>query len=133
MAALAGSDCFPLSGLPQLGLLPFHSECGLADASCRATRHGLWRWDGLTRVATAGRLEMTYNAAEGAIQPRALGRKNELFAASDTGGERAAMIYAFSETANLWHRVSLGLFDSRLSGASSSGPAARRARAANVS
>ena len=56
-----------------------------------------------------------------------------IVAGSDTGGERAAMIYAFSETANLWHRVSLGLFDSRLSGASSSGPAARRARAANVS
>jgi Transposase IS66 family/IS66 C-terminal element len=101
MAALAGSDCFPLSGLPQLSLLPFHGECGLADASCRATRHGLWRWDRLTRFTTNGRLEMTHNAAERAIQPRALGRKTWLFAGSDTGGERAAMIYTIIETAKL--------------------------------
>ena len=41
------------------------------------------------------------NAAERAIRPLALGRKNYLFAGSDTGGERAAAIYSLIETAKL--------------------------------
>ena len=44
---------------------------------------------------------MTNNAAERAIRPLALGRKNYLFAGSDTGGERAAVMYTFIETAKL--------------------------------
>jgi transposase len=44
---------------------------------------------------------MTNNTAERAIRPLALGRKNWLFAGSDTGGERAAMIYTIVETAKL--------------------------------
>jgi transposase len=44
---------------------------------------------------------MTNNAAERAIRPLALGSKNWLFAGSDTGGERAAMIYTVIETAKL--------------------------------
>jgi transposase len=39
--------------------------------------------------------------AERAIRPLALGRKNWLFAGSDTGGERATMIYIIIETAKL--------------------------------
>ena|SRR2546425_1718760 len=53
------------------------------------------------RFTTDGRLEMTNNAAERAIRPLALGRKNWLFAGSDTGGERVAMIYTIIETAKL--------------------------------
>lgn len=42
----------------------------------QAIRYALWRWDALTRFTTDGRLEMTNNAAERAIRPLALGRKN---------------------------------------------------------
>jgi hypothetical protein len=41
------------------------------------------------------------NAAERAIRPLALGRKNYLFAGSDAGGDRAAAIYSLIETAKL--------------------------------
>ena len=41
------------------------------------------------------------NAAERAIRPLALGRKNYLFAGSDEGGRRAALIYTLIETARL--------------------------------
>jgi hypothetical protein len=41
-----------------------------------------------------GRLEIDHNAAERALRAVARGRKNYLFAGSDSGGERAATIYS---------------------------------------
>lgn len=41
------------------------------------------------------------NAAERALRAVALGRKNYLFAGSDTGGERAATLYSLIGTAKL--------------------------------
>ncbi len=55
----------------------------------------------MTRYVDDGRLEMTNNTAERAIRPLALGRKNYLFAGSDEGGRRAAIIYTLIETARL--------------------------------
>ena len=48
-----------------------------------------------------GRVEIDNNAAERSIRGIALGRKNYLFAGSDTGGQRAAAIYALIETCKL--------------------------------
>ena len=59
------------------------------------------RWTALTRYIDDGRLEMSNNAAERAIRPLALGRKNYLFAGSDEGGRRAAVMYTLIETARL--------------------------------
>lgn len=42
-----------------------------------------------------GRIEIDNNGIENAIRPLALGRKNYLFAGSDQGAERAAMMYSF--------------------------------------
>ena len=67
----------------------------------RALRYALSRWSSLTRYTTDGRLEISNNAAERAIRPLAVGRKNWLFAGSDTGGERAATIYTIIETAKM--------------------------------
>ena len=67
----------------------------------KAVRYTLSRWVALTRFADDGRLEIDNNAAERAIRPLALGRKNYLFAGSDAGGERAAAIYSLIETAKL--------------------------------
>jgi transposase len=66
-----------------------------------AIRYSLARWPALCRFTTDGRLEMTNNAAERAIRPLALGRKNWLFAGSDNGGRRAATIYTITQTAKL--------------------------------
>jgi transposase len=66
-----------------------------------AIRYAHGRWASLTRYTTDGRLEMTNNAAERAIRPLALGRKNWLFAGSDTGGDRAAIMYTLIETAKM--------------------------------
>ena len=66
-----------------------------------AMRYALGRWDALTRYTHDGRIEIDNNIAERAIRCIALGRKNYLFAGSDTGGERAAAIYSLIETAKL--------------------------------
>lgn len=55
----------------------------------------------MTRYTTDGRLEMSNNAAERAIRPLTLGRKNYLFAGSDSGGHRAAKMYTIIETAKM--------------------------------
>ncbi len=62
------------------------------------------RWDaGVHCCATAkkGQIEIDNNAAERALRAVALGRKNYLFAGSDSGGERAATIYSLIGTAKL--------------------------------
>ena len=66
-----------------------------------AIRYALTRWLALTRYIADGRIEIDNNAAERALRDVALGRKNYLFAGSDTGGERAAAIYSLLGTAKL--------------------------------
>jgi hypothetical protein len=44
---------------------------------------------------------MSNNAAERAIRPLTLGRKNYLFAGSDSGGIRAAAMYSLISTCRL--------------------------------
>jgi transposase len=66
-----------------------------------AIRYALSRWVALVRYRDDGHIEMDNNAAERALRAVALGRKNYLFAGSDTGGERAAAIYSLIGTAKL--------------------------------
>jgi hypothetical protein len=67
----------------------------------KAIRYARPRWPALTRYLDDGRLEISNNAAERAIRPLALGRKNWLFAGSDAGGKCAVSIYTLAETAKL--------------------------------
>lgn len=62
-------------------------KSGLAEA----VRYALGRWRALTRYCDDGRLEIDNNAAERALRPVALGRKNYLFAGSNKGGDRVSM------------------------------------------
>jgi hypothetical protein len=79
----------------QLPLLPGRSS--LAEA----TRYALSRWDGLTRFLHDGRIELDTNPVERAIRPVSLGRKNHLFAGSDGGGHRWAVLCSLIETCKL--------------------------------
>ena len=67
----------------------------------RAMRYTVGRWAALSRYTDDGWLDIDSNAAERSIRCAALGRKNCLFAGSDTGGERAAAIYSLIETTKL--------------------------------
>jgi transposase len=66
-----------------------------------AIHYALARWRALTRYCEDGRIEIDNNAAERSLRAVALGRKNYLFAGSDAGGERAAIIYSLLGTAKL--------------------------------
>jgi hypothetical protein len=67
----------------------------------KAIRYALVRWNALTLVLRDGRVCIDNNAAERSMRPMTLGRKNWLFAGSDSGGERAAAIYTLTESAKL--------------------------------
>lgn len=67
----------------------------------KAMEYSLKRWDALTRFLDDGRICMTNNAAERAVRGIAVGRKNWTFAGSDSGGQRAAVIYTLIETCKL--------------------------------
>ena len=66
-----------------------------------AIRHALGRWQALTRFLGDGKVDLDTNAVERAIRPVALGRKNALFAGSDGGAARWAMVASLVETAKL--------------------------------
>ncbi|MDB5772801.1 MAG: transposase family protein [Burkholderia sp.] len=66
-----------------------------------AINYALNRWEALLTYAGDGMVEIDNNAAERALRAVALGRKNYLFAGSDSGGERAAAIYSLTESAKL--------------------------------
>jgi transposase len=66
-----------------------------------AIRYTLSRWEGLTRFLDDGRIEIDSNIVERSIRPIALNRKNALFAGSDGGAERWAVIASLIETCKL--------------------------------
>ena len=77
------------------GVLSRHNEfAGALD-------YALKRWAAFTRFLDDGRICLTNNAAERALRGVALGRRSWLFAGSDRGGERAAMMYSLIVTAKL--------------------------------
>jgi transposase len=71
------------------------------DDVARAIDYMLKRWDGFTAFLDDGQVCLTNNAAERALRGLALGRKAWLFAGSDRGGERAAVMYTLIVTAKL--------------------------------
>ena len=66
-----------------------------------AIRYALALWPALSRYLDDGRIELDNSAAERALRAVALGRKNYLFAGSDSGGERAAVFYSLIGSAKL--------------------------------
>jgi transposase len=67
----------------------------------KAIDYMLNRWPSFARFLTDGRICLTNNAAERALRTLALGRKSWLFAGSDRGGQRAAMMYTLITTTKM--------------------------------
>jgi transposase len=67
----------------------------------KALQYGLSRWDALTRYVDDGRLSIDNNLAERLLRGIAVTRKNFLFLGSDSGGDRAAILYTVIESARL--------------------------------
>ncbi len=73
----------------QLTRIP--GKSGLA----KAFRYGLSRWASFTLFLQDGRVETDNNPAGRALRPIGVGRRNWLFAGSDTGGETLARAMAY--------------------------------------
>ena len=71
------------------------------DDLAKAMDYMLKRWAAFTRFLDDGRVCLTNNAAERALRGIALGRRAWLFAGSDRGGQRAAMMYSLIVTAKM--------------------------------
>lgn len=67
----------------------------------KAMRYALTRWPSFTLFLDDGRVAIDNNAAERAIKPVVIGRKNWMFAGSDGGGETLADAMTVIETAKL--------------------------------
>ena len=67
----------------------------------KAMDYMLRRIDAFTRFLEDGRICLSNNAAERALRGIALGRKAWLFAGSDRGGERTAIMFTLIQTAKL--------------------------------
>ena len=67
----------------------------------QAVRYTLNHWAGLTIFLDDGRVELDTNTVERAMRTVALGRKNALFAGSDSGGKHWAILASLIQTAKL--------------------------------
>ena len=67
----------------------------------KAFRYGLNRWPSFTLFLEEGRVAIDNNPAERAMRPIGVGRRNWLFAGSDTGGETLARAMTLIESAKM--------------------------------
>ena len=67
----------------------------------KALTYAVNQWKLLSRFLEDGRLAIHNNACERALRKIAIGRSNWLFAGSDAGAERAAVIYTVLGTCRL--------------------------------
>jgi len=67
----------------------------------KAMDYMLKRWPVFAQFLDDGRICLTNNAAERALRGIALGRKSWLFAGSDRGGQRAAIMYSLIVSAKM--------------------------------
>lgn len=88
-------DAFRVWAEHQLTRIP-----GKGDLA-KAFRYGLSRWSSFTLFLDDGRVAIDNNAAERALRPIGVGRRNWLFAGSDAGGETLARAMTIIETAKM--------------------------------
>jgi transposase len=91
----------PVLDALQVWLEANYAKLSRKSDTAKAIQYALGRWVALTRYCDDGTLEIDNNAAERALRAIALGRKNYLFAGSDAGGERAALLYSLIGSAKL--------------------------------
>ncbi len=91
----------PLLEAFQAWLMASYSKLPPKSALAKAMKYTLNRWKALTRYVEDGRLPLDTNAVENAIRPVALGRRNWLFAGSESGGRRAAQMYSLISSSKL--------------------------------
>ncbi len=91
----------PLVAALEAWLREQRSRLSSASSVAGPIDYMLRRWDRFTRFLDDGRICLTNNAAERALRGFALGRKSWLFAGSERGADRAAVMATLITTAKL--------------------------------
>jgi hypothetical protein len=91
----------PIADALHAWLLAQRQALAKSDATAKAIDYSLSNWRALTRYLDDGNVPIDNNAAENAIRPLAVGRKNWLFVGSQQAGERAAVMLRLIESAKL--------------------------------
>jgi transposase len=91
----------PLVAALEAWLREQRSRLSSASSVAAPIDYMLRRWDRFTRFLDDGRICLTNNAAERALRGFALGRKSWLFAGSERGADRAAVMATLIMTAKL--------------------------------
>jgi transposase len=99
--AVRQAETKPLMVALKRWLLDRLTEISTKSTLAEAIRYTLGHWAGLTVFLGDGRVEVDNNTVERAIRPIPLGRKNALFAGSDAGGERWAILASLINSAKL--------------------------------
>jgi transposase len=94
-------DSVPLVKALEVWLREERSRLSRAASVAQPIDYMLKRWDGFARFLDDGRICLTNNAAERALRGFALGRKSWLFAGSERGADRAAIMATLITTAKL--------------------------------
>ena len=79
----------------------YRKDLPTKSTTAQAISYALNNEAALLRFLNDGKIEIDNNAAERAMRPIAVGRKNWMFAGSDNGGHTAAGIYSLIETAKM--------------------------------
>jgi transposase len=91
----------PVADALHTWLIEQRQRLAKADATAKAIDYSLSNWRALTRFLDDGHVPIDNNAAENAVRPLAVGRKNWLFVGSQQAGERAAVVMSLIESAKL--------------------------------
>jgi transposase len=94
-------DSVPLVKALEVWLREERSRLSRAASVAQPIDYMLKRWDDFARFLDDGRICLTNNAAERALRGFALGRKSWLFAGSERGADRAAIMATLITTAKL--------------------------------
>jgi transposase len=99
--ALRHNEAQPRVQALQVWLQQQREKAAPGSGWAKALDYAIKRWPAVMRYAENGERPIDNNAAENAIRPIALGRKNWLFAGSERAGQRAAAIQTLIATAKL--------------------------------
>ncbi|WP_439361858.1 IS66 family transposase [Bradyrhizobium sp. DASA03007] len=91
----------PLLAVLEAWLREQRARLSSSSSVAKPIDYMLRRWDRFTRFIDEGRICLTNNAAERALRGFALGRKSWLFAGSERGADRAAIMATLIMTAKL--------------------------------
>ena len=99
--ALRLSEAKPVLDAWRVWLIHTRSKVPDSSGAAKAIDYALRRWTALMRYLDDGTYPIDNNPVENAIRPVALGRKNWLFAGTESAGRRAAAILSLIESAKL--------------------------------